>query len=151
MEFFGTKKNGKPVYPPVIAEQRRKLWDKIPEGAAFKSSLVVPRDPKTHQQVKAHWGMIIGMTVDELDNRGYDTSFLFNLPTPTGVGIKGKQLMEFLYAACPIYAEDGRQLTLSKMDTQQASEFFEACRAWLASQWGIVIPEPDVNWRNQGT
>ncbi len=147
MDFYGTKQNGKPTYPPVIAEQRRKAWDKVPEGSLFKTSLVVPRDPKTHQQVKAQWSMVIGMTIEELDARGYDTSFLFNLPKPTGIAIKGKQLQAFLYAACPTYAEDGRELTLSKMDTQQASEFFEACRAFLASQWGVVIPNPDINWR----
>ena len=151
MEFFGTKQNGQPVYPPVIAEQRRKCWDKIPEGAAFKSSLVVPRDDKTYQQVKAQWGMVIGMTIEELDSRGYDTSFIYNLPKPTGIAIKPRQLQDYLYVVCPTYAEDGRELTLSKMDIQQASQFFSECRDYLASQWSIVIPDPDPNWRNQGT
>jgi hypothetical protein len=148
MDYYGTKRNGKQYYPPVIAEQRRVAWDKIPEGSAIKTSLVVPRDSKTHQQVKAHWGMVIGMAIQELDDRGWDTSYLYKLPKPTGIAIKGKHLQEFLYAACPIHAEDGRQLTLSKMDTQQASQFFEACRAFLASQWSIVIPDPNKNWRN---
>ena len=151
MDFYGTKQNDKAVYPPVIAEQRRKQWAKIPEGAIFKSSLVVPRNPKTYQQIKAHWGMVIGMTIEELDSRGYDTSFLYNLPTPTGIAIKGAQLQQFLYAACPTYAEDGRELTLSKMDTMEASDFFDRCRSFLASQWSIVIPEPDKDWKNQGT
>jgi hypothetical protein len=148
MDFYGTKQNGRPVYPPAIAEQRRILWDKIKEGSTFKSSLSVPRESKTHSQVKAIWGMVIAMAVNEFSDRGWDTSYLLNLPEPTGCEIKGEILKLYLYEVCPIHDDNGR-VTLSKMTTEQASKFFEDCRNFMASQWNIIIPDPRPDWKEK--
>jgi len=147
MKFIGTKRDGKLVYPPVIAEKKRRYWERVPDGAVVESSLKQPRKNKSHDQVEMIWGLLMGKAVIELDDRGYDTSFLYNLPDPTGIKIEEEDLCRFFYQVCPIYNEDGQRITLSKTDTKQASDFFEKVRSWMASQWQIDIPDPDPNWK----
>ena len=150
MEFHGTKKDGKAVFLPAIAEERRKYWENIKDGAGFKETLTVPRNPRSQAQLGAIWGLMTATATDELNHRGYDTSFIFRTPTPTGNPIKKDILCSFLYEVCPIHDEDGKSITLSKADTKQAAVFFEECRAYMASQWAIVIPDPNPNWRDNG-
>jgi hypothetical protein len=147
MESIGQKINGKPVFPPAVAELRRRTWEKIPEGKYFKTSLVVPRENKSYAQVKTVWGMIIGMTIIELETLGEDTSSIYNLEKPTGNPIEAEPLKLYLYENCPISNANGRKVTLSKMDTEQASRFFETARNFIASKWGIVIPDPNPNYK----
>jgi len=149
VDFYGTKIKGKPVYPPAISEQRRKAWDKVKEGGRFKSSLTVPRGSKSQSQLGAIWGLMMTQACAELDDRGYDTSFIYNLPDPTGIAIDQETLCGYLYEACPIRNEMGHKITLSKADTIQAAKFFEDVRAFLASQWSIVIPDPNPNWKGE--
>ena len=90
---------------------------------------------------------MIAQAVTELDDRGYDTSFILNTPKPTGIGIDKNLLCDYFYNVCPIFNEDGKRITLSKMNIEQAMKFFGDVRNFLASQWSIVVPEPDPNWR----
>lgn len=148
MDFYGTKQNGKLVYPPAIAEAKRKYWERIKEGATVRSSLVVPRADKTDAQLGAIWGLMLTQAALELEDRGFDTSFIYNLSEPTGIAISKDDLCRFFYNACPIYS-DGKKITLSKADIRQASEFFEDVRNYMASQWSINIPDPDPNWKEK--
>lgn len=147
MDFYGTKVGNNLVHPPAIAEEKRKFWGRIKEGASVKSSLVVPRPEKTNAQLGAIWGLMLTRAVLELEDRGYDTSFIYNLPEPTGIAISKDDLCKFFYNACPIYNEVGQNITLHKADIRQASKFFEDVRNWMASQWSITIPDPDKNWK----
>jgi len=149
VKFKGQKKNGKAVFPPAIAELKRRAWEKVPEGMYFETSLVVPRNPKSYAQVKTHWGMVIGAAILKFADTGVDTSFIFNLETPTGNPITGDQLTAYLYEVCPIYNDDGKKITLSRMNTEQASRFFETCRNHLASRFGVVIPDPNPEMRSK--
>lgn len=149
MDFHGTKKDGKAIFPPAIAEERRRYWEKIKDGAAFKESLTVPRNPKTQLQLGSIWGLMLSQAAGELNDRGYDTSFIYNLPDPTGIPIDKDDLCDYFYNACPIRNESGERITLSKADTKQAAVFFDKCRNYMASQWGIIIPDPDPNWKNK--
>lgn len=149
MDFIGTKRDGNLEHAPAIAEQKRKFWDRIPDGAIVKSSLVVQRQDKSQKQLGAYWGLAMAMAVDVLDDRGYDTSFLYNTPNPTGNGIDKDLLCDYFYNVCPIFNDSGQRITLSKCDTKEAAKFFDDVRNFLASQWSIVIPEPDVDWRDK--
>lgn len=148
MKWLGTKSDGKFLLPPALAEEKRKFWERVPENAIVESSLVVKRRDKSQNQLGAIWGLMLAQAVNELEDRGYDTSFIYNLPEPTGIPIDTKALCEYFYNACPIYNEAGARITLSKSDTEQAAKFFNNVRNWLASQWSISVPEPDKNWRN---
>ena len=149
MDFIGKKSGGKLIYPPAVAEQKRRHWRSIPEGADVKSSLAVQRQARTNKQLGAIWGLMIAQAVTELDDRGYDTSFILNTPNPTGIAIDKNLLCDYFYNVCPIFDEDGKRITLSKMNIEQAMKFFGDVRNFLASQWSIVVPEPDVNWREK--
>lgn len=147
MDFYGTKVGDKLVHLPAIAEAKRKFWGRIKEGASVKSSLVVPRPDKTNSQLGAIWGLMLTQAALELENRGYDTSFIYNLSEPTGIAISKDDLCQYFYNACPLFNEEGQNITLSKADIQQASKFFDDVRNWMSSQWSIIIPEPDKNWK----
>jgi hypothetical protein len=149
MKFYGTKKDGKLVMPPAIAEEKRKFWDRIPDGAEIESAIVVKRRDKSQAQLGAIWGLMLAQAVNELHDRGYDTSFIYNLDKPTGIPIDTDDLCQFFYQACPIRDTEGNVITLRRADTEQANKFFEDVRNWLASQWSISIPDPDPNWRNK--
>ncbi len=150
MKFFGIKQDGKLVHPPVIAEEKRKYWNRIPDGVEVESSLTVKRRSKSQSQLGAIWGLMLSQTVSELYDRGYDTSFIYKLEIPTGIPIDKDDLCQFFYNACPIRNENGKIITLSKTDTIQAAKFFDDVRSWLSTQWGIVVPEPDPNWKTKG-
>ncbi len=154
MDFIGIKQDGKLFHPPAIAEQKRKHWDRIKEGAMVKSSLTVQRQDKSQNQLGAIWGLMMAQAVDELDSRGYDTSFILNIPKPTGIAIDKNALCLYFYNVCPIFRDAYKEgiwhgqsrITLSKADTKEAAKFFDDVRNFLASQWHIVVPEPDPNW-----
>jgi hypothetical protein len=128
------------------AELRRQWILGQKEGAVIRETLEKQALPKTHQQCKAHFGLALATIVTEFDDNGWDASMLLNLPTPTGVGITKDMLQVFFYALFPVFNE-GKQVTLSKMNTAQASKFFDNIRNFASSQWQIVIPEPNSEWR----
>ena len=148
MKFFGTKKDGKLVYPPAIEEKKRRYWKKVPEGALVESSLTVKHRDKTKSQLGMIWGLMMAKAVIMLHDAAIDTSYIYKLKNPTGNPIKERALCDYLYEVCPIYTEDDKRITLSNADTKQASQFFEEARNHLASEFGIDIPDPNPNWKN---
>lgn len=67
---------------------------------------------------------------------------------PKGQMLTTDFLHELMYVICPTTDKDGRRITLSKMNTTQASALFERYRTIMAPL-GIVIDDPDPNWRNK--
>jgi len=149
MDFYGTKNNGNICFSAMQLQFRKLYIESLKDGAEIKESITILRKSKTNKQVKAHWGMIINMSLAEFEDRGYDTSYILRLDKPTGIAISKDLLYEYLCNVCPIFDENGKRITLSKMDTAQASKFFEDCRNHLASQWSIYISEPDENWKDK--
>ena len=148
-EFHGIIKNGCYHLSLTQSEQRANWLKNLKEGTLICERISVERKPKTWQQTKTHWGLAVSTILASFSDYGWDTSILLNLPKPTGVEVSSGLLQEYLYAACPTFNEAGERITLSKMDTKQASEFFDAVRNYAASQWSIYIPEPDPNWRDK--
>jgi hypothetical protein len=130
------------------AELKRRWILGQKEGAVIRETLEKQTLPKTHQQCKAHFGLALAMIVESFNDNGWDCSMLMNLPEPTGVGINKDMLQQFFYALFPVF-DEGKQVTLSKMNTAQASQFFDQIRNFAASQWQIAIPEPDSRWREK--
>jgi len=150
MDFPGKKIDGKFVASAPIAEQARKYWERIPDGSLVVKSLTVPRKDKTNSQLGAIFGLMLATAISILDDRGYDTSFIYNTLRPTGVGIDKNLLKDYCYNVCPIYNESGERITLSRANTKEAAKFFDDVRNFMATQWSIIIPEPDPNWRTNG-
>jgi len=149
VDFCGIKQDSKVIYPPAVAEERRKYWSRIKDGTTVKTSITVPRPGKSDLQLGAIWGLMLSQAVNELSDRGYDTSFIYNLPNPTGIEITKDDLCQYFYNACPIYNGVGHRITLSKSSTTEAAKFFEDVRNFLASQWSIVVENPDPDWKNK--
>ena len=146
MRFPWEKRNGKRWHHPVVVEQMVVYWDKVPEGKAGFLDMTTPRSPKSYQQVKTHWGLVIAMTKFHFDQNYWDTSYLYNLPKPTGVPVEPEDISNHLYIACPTYSSSGKRVTLSNMDTAQAKSFFDRSRDYLANRWSIIIPDPNPDW-----
>lgn len=147
MELHGTVENGILKLSLTQLKQRESFLNSMKDGCRVIESLTVERKPKSYQQVKTHWGLVITTILMEFSDRGWDSSTLLNLPVPTGIEVTKGMLQEYLYAACPVHNEEGQRVTLSKMNTLEASQFFEMVRNFAASQWSIYIPEPDPNWK----
>jgi hypothetical protein len=151
MKFTGILQSGELDFPLPIKEERRKFLSRLKDGDLVDESLTIFREPKTKNQLGAHFGLMLSMAVQELDDRGYDTSFILKIDKPTGIGISIDLLKEYFYNVCPMFNDNGERIGLSKANTQQASKHFEDCRNFLASQWNINVPEPSKDWRNNAT
>ena len=72
--------------------------------------------------------------------------YLIDGRIPKGVGLTTDFLHELMYVICPTTDNEGRRITLSKMDTKQAGDLFESFRTIMAPL-GIVIDDPNPNWK----
>lgn len=149
MELTGVIKNGSLMLSQTQLVLRKNWLKSLKDGTLISEELSVHRKPKSWQQVKTHWGLVISTILETFSDNGWDSSILLNLPIPTGVEVTKGMLQEYLYAACPVHNEAGERITLSKMDTLQASKFFEMVRNFASSQWGCYIPDPDPNYKEK--
>lgn len=95
----------------------------------------------SNQQIRAWWGMIMPFMRQVAQDQGWD--FM-------GIPLCDEQLKQILYHFCGNVGDDGERVRMSKANVEQMSLFFENCRNWLAN-FGMVVPEPDVNWRQNKT
>ena len=148
--FYPTAQSGELVLPPMLQESRRSYLISV-DGKSLVEDLKLWRPRKSHQQVKAIFGLALKLVVAEFNDRGWDTSMLFKCPNPTGIGITADLLKMYLYSVCPIFNDHGDAITLSDEDctTDRAAKFLTDIQAWSASQWTIYIPDPDPNWRSK--
>jgi hypothetical protein len=148
-KFRGQIVDGKLNFPLMQDELRRQCLTSW-EGKQIVETITIWRPGKSHQQVKAIFGLALSTIKHEFDDRGWDTSMLLRIDTPTGIEVSIEILKAYLYAACPIFDDHGDAITLSNKncDTTRAAKFFTDITAFAASQWAIYIPDPDPNWRN---
>ena len=140
MDFIGKIKDGIFILSSEQAGQRKALLASK-EGKIIKETIVEFRQNKSDKQLNAWWGVFASTVKEEFDDRGWDSSYLFNLASPTGIEISRELLKEYMYAVCPVYDGDKR-VTISKMNTAQMAQFFSMCQAWAATQWHIIVPDP---------
>ena len=117
------------------------------KDGCYVETLQLAKKPKSEQQVRAIFGLAIKTIVTTFDDNGWDTSYLLKLDIPTGNPVTKGLMKEYLYSVCAIQDEEGNLVTISKMNTVQAAQFFDAIRNFAVTQWGIYIPEPNPNWR----
>lgn len=149
MKFFGQARNGVLVMSPEQKESRQRYLIAFKEDDIIEENLKKHRNQKSQKQLGAWWGLFSKIVIAEFDDRGWDTSYIFRLDKPTGIGISKDLLKEFMYAMCPTYDDNGNRITMRKMNTLQMAGFFDDCRNFAASQWSIYVPEPDPNWKNK--
>ena len=147
MEFYGIIKDGKITLSNIQKELRQQYLTSLKDGTLIKETLTKTAKDKTYQQVKTIFGLVITTIINEFNDRGWDSSILLNTEKPTGIATSKGLLKEFFYSVCPIEDDEGNITTLSKATIEQAMKFINNTRDWVASQWGIYVPDPDPNWR----
>ncbi len=151
MDFIATVQTGQIVLSLPQAVSRKHWLSTLKDGTCIKETLTKVTKSKTHQQVKAYFGLALNVILSEFEDRGWDTSILLGQTVPTGVSVSKGLLKEYLYAACCPCDDDGNLITISseKMDTIRQAKLFEDVRNWAASQWHIQIPDPSPTWREE--
>ncbi len=112
------------------------------------------KNRKTQKQCAVIFALMIQQTIVQANDLaiGIDDLLvhLIDGNIPKGVGITQDFLHELMYVICPTTDKDGRRITLSKMNTEQANNLFERFRLLMAPL-GIDIPDPDPAWRENNT
>jgi hypothetical protein len=73
--------------------------------------------------------------------------YIDNKDIPKGVAATDDFIMKVLYKVAPTYNELGEEVTLSKMNTKQAADFFK--RAALGMSGYVYIPDPNPNYKEK--
>ncbi len=149
MKFAGTKQGGGMTFSVHQITLRKRYIASLKDGTPLTEEIKPIRKGKSWEQVKTIFGLAIVTILDEFESRGIGTDELLGLSVPTGNSISKGMMKEYLYAVCPIFSEDGKRITLSHKDctTKCASDFFDAIRNFMASQWSVYIPEPRTDWK----
>lgn len=139
-EFHYIKLDGKLTLSPIQWELKQRYVDSLKDGAFVRGTLKREGNVKTHKQVKTQFGLVVEMIRLRLEEMGVDVC---------GVSVNKEMVYDILKKACGGVGDMGEILGLSEMTTTQASQFFENCRTWAATQLSLNIPNPDINWREK--
>jgi len=132
--------DGRLTYKDV--RSHREYLKQFYAGKFVDCSYKLPIRAKTNRQLRTWFGLFAETVLATFEDQGIDTSYIFGLDKPTGIPVDKNLLKNYMYAMCPTYDEHGRQITMRDMDSAQMTIFFEACRNWAASQWGVFCPIP---------
>ena len=142
--------NGGYVYAENSQMLAKNYLNSVKPGSLLRVEIVRQYPPKTKEQLGMIFGLMLEQTIVQANDLGIDVSgflrFLLDGSIPKGVGLTKDFLLAIAYAVCPTVDSEGRRVTLSRMDTQQASEFFERFRA-IVGPLGIDIQDPNPRWR----
>jgi hypothetical protein len=147
VELHGRIRGGVIVLSPQMVALRDNFARRLKDDTPIRIVLTRIGRAKTAQQVKCHWGLVLGMIREQFRERGMDlATFLGSSLIPEGIEVPTDVIQAVLYACCNDVGDNGERKTLSRMDTVEASRFFEKCRIHAASAWDIQIPDPDPAW-----
>ena len=152
LKIYATKRQEATEVSHSQSLLRRQWLDTLKDGQTIEIEYRVARSPKTNKQVKTVFGLLINSVVVKSVDEGLDTKdFLKRLvetDIPSGNGLTSGFLYNLFLTVCPVVDKDGRRITLSKMDIEQAGTFLDECMNLMAS-CEIYIPEPDPEWREK--
>jgi hypothetical protein len=149
MKFQGIVKDGKILYSQEQLRSRKTFVASL-EGKAISEDIEIRRQHRSDKQLKVIFGLMMSEIIVQANDLGIDVSYLLRYlidDMPKGQAITKDFLHELMYVLVPTVDDEGRRVTLSKMDTLQASRLFEGVRNILAPI-GINVPDPDINWKN---
>lgn len=151
MNFHATIKDGQLKLSPVETAMRQRLLASYKDGTMVRETITKEGRAKTCKQIETIFGLVMSTVIQYFDDNGWDSSIILNTKLPTGVSATVSLLKEYFYAVCPIEDDEGKRITLSsdKVTTVIAAKFIDDTRNYAASQWGIYIPDPSPNWREE--
>lgn len=136
------------------AEEPLALYDFERQALPGRYVFEIKRDrpPKSQKQCAVIFALMIRDTIIQANDKaiGVDDLLvhLIDGRIPKGQMLTTDFLHELMYVICPTTDKDGRRITLSKMNTTQASALFERYRTIMAPL-GILIPNPDPEWKKK--
>lgn len=146
---FAQKREGEKP-DPVKPHELHAFWEQAPPGC-YVITIKRERPPKSQKQLGVIFGLMIGQAVQQAADKAIGVEglmkYLLAQNIPMGVAITEDYLHALMYVICPTVDDKGNKVTLSKMNTKQASELFGRFRNILAPL-GIVIDDSDKDWRN---
>jgi hypothetical protein len=107
------------------------------------------RKPKSQKQLGNIFGNMIAKIeyeANEVREDGVDglIKYLKDKDIPKGVEATPDFIKKVLYTVAPTYNAFGKEITLSKMDTKMATDFFKRAADMMANY--VYIPNPDPEW-----
>jgi hypothetical protein len=107
------------------------------------------RPPKSQKQLGVIFGLMIGSIIEQMEEQTLGVEdlmkYLLTADIPKGQHVTKDYLHALFYILAPTFDDEGKQVTLSKMNTLQAKELIERVQNIMAP-FGVVIPDPDPNW-----
>ena len=149
-DFLCKKMNGEPFYDSAVKEEKAAKWDSIKDGMTVNLPIIVPKRGKSHAQCKLLFGNMISNAVKQAKEKHITSERFIRIGLewakkniPNGIPLDKGFLHQFMYIVSPTFTDDGEQITLSKMDTEQAHRLFKVMQIFLASPGlEIIIEDP---------
>ncbi len=127
------------------------FMENAPPGR-YVMTIAKERPPKTPKQCAVIFALMIGQAVQQAQEKCIGVEelmrYLLAQNIPMGVAIDKDYLHALMYVICPTVNDKGEKITLSKMNTKQASNLFERFRN-IVAPLGIVIDDPDPEWKKR--
>jgi hypothetical protein len=139
LEIIGLAKEGRLMFQPNSAQLYTR-WLLDSENSFVKCRLTRVGKSKTHKQCKTHFGLAVAIIREAMADKGWAIC---------GVTPNKEMIHEILLKSCGGVGPLGAMKRLSEMTTKEASQFFENIRDWAATQLGVYIPDPDINWKDK--
>ncbi len=140
--YYPTMKDGVPVLGLLTAQSRRQWLSTLEDGTKLVVEMRIWRPQKTHQQVKAHFGLCVTMVRERMIELGYG---VFNCPPSKDM------VHDILTKACMGVGDHGESIRMSspEMTTARMARVFENIRDFAATELHLVIPDPNPNWQSE--
>ena len=145
--------NGQPCFEKplddILADVKKELLA-CKRGQALE--IKRKRKPKSQKQLGNIFGNMIAKIeyeANEVRQDGIDglIKYLRQLDEPKNLEATPDIIKKVLYTVAPTFNGFGKEITLSKMDTKQATDFFKRAADIMAGY--VYIPDPTVDWRNK--
>jgi len=110
------------------------------------------RPPKSQKQLGDTFGNAIKKVLYEANDVRQDgidglVQYFKQLNLPKNIEATKDIVMKVFYTVAPTFNDEGEEITLSKMDTKQATDFMRRVKDAMAGY--VYIPDPDPNWRDK--
>lgn len=144
---------GQPTYEKPIFEILAEVEQMLLAGKRGQAiEIKCKRKPTSQKQLGNIFGNMISKIeyeANEVRQDGVDglIKYLKQLDIPKGVEATPDFIKKILYTVAPTFNGLGKEITLSKMDTKQAADFFK--QAALIMSGYVPIPDPCKNWKTK--
>jgi len=145
--------NGQATYPKPIPEILAEVEQMLLAGKRGQAvEIKKKRKPKSQKQLGNIFGNMITKIeyeANEVRQDGVDglIKYLKDKDIPKGVEATTDFIKKVLYTVAPTYNGLGKEITLSKMNTKEATDFFKRAADMMANY--VYIPDPTKDWKKQ--